>query len=80
MRGPCDDALRELFSAISAMWAATKVLYGIRARLHVAGHQPNSWVLLDELPLAVAALGDPEQVGVTQAWRFAEKLRERGVL
>lgn len=73
-------ALREVLRSSEDLAVAVRAIAGLHVHLIRLGYEINTSALPCRLPPAALALGDPHQVGVSQAWQFAEGLRKDGII
>ncbi len=80
MRAQNDAALRALLTAVENAYAAIAASASIGNLLRSKGYRPLADILPAIYPPALVALGDPDNVGRSQAALFKEALRNRGII
>ncbi len=80
MRAQNDAALRALLTAVENAYAAIAASAAIGNLLRSKGYRPLADVLPAIYPPAIVALGDPDNVGRSQAALFKETLRKHGII
>jgi hypothetical protein len=75
-----DAAMRRALAAMSELAAAFRDAAGVADELRTLGYKPSSQLLPSLFPQAVLQLGDPDAVGMSEAWRFRRELKNRGII
>jgi hypothetical protein len=74
------STLTAALQAISDLSAALDRAAAIRSAIHDKGYRVSDIVLPNGLPPAARALGDPANVGSSQAWFWRKMLTEHGII
>lgn len=75
-----DRIMRTALSDMEKLHGTFAAAAQLANRLHRAGYRPSPILLSDLMPPAVAQLGDPSAIGVSQSWYFRKALEQRGII
>jgi hypothetical protein len=75
-----DAAMRRALAAMTELAAAFRDAAGVADELRKLGYKPSSQLLPSLFPQAVLMLGDPDAIGMSEAWRFKRDLKEKGII
>jgi hypothetical protein len=75
-----DAAMRDALAAMEQLAGAISAATGLADRMYRAGYRPSAVLLPNLIPDCASQLGDPEALGLSQAWRFRRALEERGII
>jgi hypothetical protein len=75
-----DTAMRRALVAMTELAAAFRDAAGVADQLRKLGYKPSSQLLPSLFPQPVLQLGDPDAVGMSEAWRFKRALEEKGII